>query len=737
MHDIYSRAETVYVWLGKSNMSTDRAMGYLENAGYLENFFIHGDPTKGQLKNPAIWAAAWSAYSTRWAYNSHLFPSMEQGNTQRSTRTEERWANSTQSILNRLLRVFAFPLRKATNTKVTAKDLEELMTRDWINRIWTFQEIVLASNPVIVCGNRYLSWCRLATGINFLHYSGISYKNGEPIIKNLDTWVDVSSARDYITAYSGIHKELPDLNKSSKTTLQLYKTFLMNVGQIKVVIHCWLLGLAVCFGIITAVILYIWLMLRLILGTSERQDITMAPTTVLDAAAKATSSAVACAVTCASGSIQECTKACDAASGAATSVNNLITSLTGRILYEKIDCAIGIPFVITLTLAIVTFVLSLCFPGKSHLLRNLTLQNRSPKVNLVETICYRKSKDQRDKVFGVQSILQELSCYRLRSIDNAAPLERIYQQLCIQLMEVTGTLQFLLLAATNHFPGHPTWVPNWAADFDTFWLKPTLFRNQGLYATPGSVGNWTFDTYNNDVLVVRGRQICFVKSCSTFRETWSIYHPEQRSLHLENLRTMLTFWDFFSSQEATLWMNLEEKSGFGLMRCIDQSAFNGWKKILRIYHEEEPCKVLDLLQHGTDSSMWKKRPLLLIGRASLQEIFRTHISMCNILARTEKMVFQGSNVFVGKSPLEKNLEIMGIECEERDWRCFEIKGICTRNVHVGDMAVLVAGVSSPLIIRRGPTSMSLVSPAIINGAMEGEFWDSSWRSEELDQIYLG
>ncbi|KAF2813858.1 HET-domain-containing protein, partial [Mytilinidion resinicola] len=69
MQDIYSRAETVYVWLGESNVSTDRAMGYLENAGYLKHFFLD--------------------------------------------------------------------------------DLEELLTRDWINRIWTFQEIVLASNPVI------------------------------------------------------------------------------------------------------------------------------------------------------------------------------------------------------------------------------------------------------------------------------------------------------------------------------------------------------------------------------------------------------------------------------------------------------------------------------------------------------------------------------------------------------------------------------------------------------------
>lgn len=737
MQDIYSRAETVYVWLGEGNASTDRAIGYLENAGYLEHFFLHGDPTKGRLSNPAIWAAAWSTYTARWVGNSQLFPSMEQGTNPHYTRTEEGWASSTQLSLNRLLQVFAFPARKATTTKTTAEDLEELLTRDWINRIWTFQEIVLASNPVIVCGNRCLSWCRFAIGINFLHYSGINDKNGEPIIKNLDAWIDVSSGRDYVTACSGIHTELPYLNRSSKTTLQLYKRFLIKVGQSMVYIQGWVSLLFNGFGCLILIILIPWLTLRLAFGTSKKEEVVS--TSVIDAAVNATSSAVACAVTCASGSIHACAKACHEAAGAADSVNDLIDSLEWQILYTELDCAFGVPFAISLTLVLVTFVLSLGFPGKSYLLRGLALQNGSPKVNLVETLCYRKSKDERDKVFGVQSILQELSCFRLRSIDNAAPLERIYKQLCIQLMEVIGTLQFLLPATTNHFPGHPTWVPNWAADFDSFWLKPTLFRNKGLHATPGSVGHWTLDPDNNDVLIVRGRQICSIKSCSRFRETWSTYDPKQRSLHLENLRTMFACWDIFYSEEATLWRKLEVRSGFGLMRCIDQSAVDGWKKFLKIHHEEEPCKVLDLLEHGTDSSLRKKRSLFNSGGASLQEIFRAHISICNILARTEKMIFQGSSILVQKSQAERNLEnlLLGVgDIEGANWKGFEIKGICTRNVRVGDVVVLVAGVSSPLIIRRGHTSMSLVSPAIINGAMEGEFWDSSWQSEELDRIYL-
>ncbi|KAF2813857.1 uncharacterized protein BDZ99DRAFT_473012 [Mytilinidion resinicola] len=476
--------------------------------------------------------------------------------------------------------------------------------------------------------------------------------------------------------------------------------------------------------------------MRLGIGTSEKQEVV--PTSVIDAAATATSSAVACAVACASGSIPACSKACDAAVGAAGSVNNLIANLESNVLYTKLDCGFGVPFAISLIVFLVTFVLSRGFPTNSYLLRGLALPTGPPQVNLVDTLCYRKSKDDRDKVFGVQSILQELSCFRLRSIDNAAPLERIYKQLCIQLMEVTGTLQFLLPATTNHFPGHPTWVPNWAADFDPFWLKPTLFRNKGLHATPGSIGHWALDPCNDDVLVVRGRHICSVKSCSGFRETWSTYDPKERSLHLENLQTIFAFWDIFYSQEAIVWRKFEERSGFGLMKCIDQSGFNGWKKFLRMHHEKGPCKVLDLLLHGTDSSLQKERPHLNRGGPSLQEIFRTHISMCNILARTEKMLFQGSSIFMEKTRVDRALGVF-LEAEDDEWKNWTglgMKGICNRNVRAGDTVMLVAGVSSPVIIRRGPTSMRLVSPAIVDGAMQGEFWDSSWQAEELERIYL-
>lgn len=77
MGDIYSKAETVYTWLGESNVATNRAMTYLGNARYLDFFFSKDEQTEHELLKPTIWSAAWSSFAVRWSLtNNTLFPSL-------------------------------------------------------------------------------------------------------------------------------------------------------------------------------------------------------------------------------------------------------------------------------------------------------------------------------------------------------------------------------------------------------------------------------------------------------------------------------------------------------------------------------------------------------------------------------------------------------------------------------------------------------------------------------------
>jgi len=44
-------------------------------------------------------------------------------------------------------------------------DVQELLNNEWLERVWTFQEIILASNPILVCGPESITWSRFQTGL--------------------------------------------------------------------------------------------------------------------------------------------------------------------------------------------------------------------------------------------------------------------------------------------------------------------------------------------------------------------------------------------------------------------------------------------------------------------------------------------------------------------------------------------------------------------------------------------
>lgn len=61
------------------------------------------------------------------------------------------------------------PFRLALKGQYTTfNDLKELLASEWITRLWTYQEIILASNPIVVCGHSHLAWYHLERSLLFL-----------------------------------------------------------------------------------------------------------------------------------------------------------------------------------------------------------------------------------------------------------------------------------------------------------------------------------------------------------------------------------------------------------------------------------------------------------------------------------------------------------------------------------------------------------------------------------------
>jgi hypothetical protein len=72
-------------------------------------------------------------------------------------------------------------------TIVSIADLEELLSCNWTNRIWTYQEVILASEPVLVCGMSHVSWSKFTNAIVLLDRIADFPSSGQ--------WTEILSSR--------------------------------------------------------------------------------------------------------------------------------------------------------------------------------------------------------------------------------------------------------------------------------------------------------------------------------------------------------------------------------------------------------------------------------------------------------------------------------------------------------------------------------------------------------------
>ncbi|RDW57001.1 hypothetical protein BP6252_13919 [Coleophoma cylindrospora] len=74
---------------------------------------------------------------------------------------------------------------------ITSDDVNNILEREWIRRVWTYQEIMLASNPVIVCGDRHLQWTTFAMGIVALQSNVTDTGDRQVLISLIRIWVSI------------------------------------------------------------------------------------------------------------------------------------------------------------------------------------------------------------------------------------------------------------------------------------------------------------------------------------------------------------------------------------------------------------------------------------------------------------------------------------------------------------------------------------------------------------------
>lgn len=145
MGDVYSRAKKVYIWLGRETPGKRRALECVEFASTFMYLPLDRDAAGGACQ--------------RAKFQLQVIPPVA------TFKLFRNWWK-----------------RKALLRSYQHADLEELLGMAWFSRIWTFQEVVLAMDAIVLCGTAALNWSVFARGfrcLNFLLANNPSFWNIE------------------------------------------------------------------------------------------------------------------------------------------------------------------------------------------------------------------------------------------------------------------------------------------------------------------------------------------------------------------------------------------------------------------------------------------------------------------------------------------------------------------------------------------------------------------------------
>lgn len=287
------------------------------------------------------------------------------------------------------MRVWRWLRRKRVETTFTSyADLADIFDREWVKRIWTYQEVLLAAHPIVVCSGLHLERDRFEGSIIFLSNPGINDGGHGRRIPNFELWTQVVNGRGQILDKLQTHSEneRTDFSKSRKA-VEKYRNFIRRTMAIYMSTRIFLRVLQT--------------VLAIALGSSVSWGSPFA--FGFDTDNWRTLLPIFC-------------------------INFMVASLLG------LDMWMNGP-------SWVSF---------KPLLINLEVPTEALQNNFADVISSRKATNPKDKAFGIQGVMQIFASNSFPAPDYNNSLNNIYKNLTLTAMEITKSLQCLLPAALLH-----------------------------------------------------------------------------------------------------------------------------------------------------------------------------------------------------------------------------------------------------------------------------------------------
>lgn len=557
-----------------------------------------------------------------------------------------------------------------------AECFEDLINRDWTRRIWTYQEVLLSRNPIVICGKAQVHWSRVVLSMLWLNYLG----NGV-LPTGTQSWIQVAIARKGLmrkmssssydhSSHGGpsMGASQPPLNSAvarseeidpmDNVSCSVYLAFLVRVHRFSV--YFAILSFAAFAAV--ASILFAFSFLSPVPINGRRFH----------------TSELALALC-----------ACLVLTGLMAIAVGVQRVKVWRPIYRK--------------------------PSKQ-------MRSANNIDGFLEAVITRKCSRPEDKAFGLQAVVSIKAGRQLPPPDMTTSLGNIYQQFTKSLYYATEDLRFLSMAAITEICGEvgiygqPSWVPDWslAPDVGVEWLDP--FRVAP--ARPGGIFLGThsepmnmhqllttksfceFQDGSLPKIVIRGYHYCTVADTFKFESTSEKYDETEHDKHLRNIRSIHTLIQarsssiiFIKSISATPFDILEISSYLSfisvssvapssavmhilcLSRKINRSSFRSLAVLLARFMCALPTFLLSMSY--SNFLRLKKRHTLFSGAllmaSMLDDLLGVHITICSRFAEENK------NVFAGILPQDENAQQQ------------KVVGLCSPDVEAGDVVIITSG----------------------------------------------
>ncbi|KAJ8125161.1 hypothetical protein O1611_g8478 [Lasiodiplodia mahajangana] len=659
MGEIFAWARPVYVWLGPETEASNRGLKWLSNASHRLLFLGLVDYGR------SVDILARSKNTAKLVFGTSV---------NLAERMRERLISQLylpHAILDGMFgrRTFREGLSRLNRT-FDVDGLEDISGRDWFQRSWTFQELMLATNIVIMCGSTSLTWDRFVRGFAVCLERFETATPAQNFLKDLiEVWLEVERQEHW----NGNHRHRTDLRDMSARAYQEY-------AKNKVMEHPFLIPI---------------FMMQTLIATFVANFITIFSITLVIGIIPA---------------------------GAQKNLKRF--AYIGAIIALVLGI-VGAFLDVFLEFWRVSFDnsgIKITFDGVP---RNIDLgirlddstesgRKRGDIVldGVIQAIRERKSSDPRDRSYALYGVLRNLGI-GLTAPDYTKPTSQLYHQLLADLLRWQPKLLNLMLDVNgNPLPGSPSWVPDWGSAADRNWIDLSYIYS---WADPQEGPSYrVFEQTAGSVVILNGNRL-------TVRASFqgSIHFVSDR--FLSSNVSSLGAKDFFvplslmsSASSLAHWIaSIAQKSpnvdsyrhiyqvvssvlrgtlyvSANTERNVDYNgpSFENWFRVMSTIRPTVFDRALNIPTHERHEHLRSH----FLAQPQFGTVLRYTADVCNDLAG-RRVLFTTSDGFAGSGP-EGMLE--------------------------NDFIVVIAGVALPMILRRtrhNPALYSVVGPACIHGLM--------------------